>query len=252
MNRWGTFSTIVTATLTTHSAKDKGFLSACKLSARMADRLFRRSCSNTKRRWSKRVAEVILFTLLGMSVAGCGSSPSARFYILNTMERSTSTSPLTIEGHNVVVKVGPVSIPDSLDHLQIVTLSGQNQLRLDEFKRWGGDFQDSIQRVLAENISLLLPTDQVYLFQETALMPVDFQVMVNVREFYGELAGVVKLNADWTVVYHGREKAVIAKKSVLQENTTGAGYQAYVAAQSQLLARLSQEIAAAIRAKMQQ
>jgi len=185
-----------------------------------------------------------------VAIAGCGTSPTAKFYQLNAIDRNTATPTLTSEGHSVVVKVGPISIPDTLDHLQIVTLSGENRLNIDEFNRWGGAFQVGFQRVLAENISRLLPTDQVYLFQETTLVPVDFQVIVNVREFYGKLAGIVRLNADWTVVHRDKEKTVLGKKSVLQESADGPDYQAYVAAQSRLVAKLSQEIADEIRRKL--
>jgi len=184
---------------------------------------------------------------IALAIAGCGSSPSAKFYILNTVDRNVSTSAAAMKDHNVAVKVGPVSIPDTLDHSQIVTRSGQNMLILDEFNRWGGDFQSNIQRIIGENISILLPTDQVVLSSEISLLPTDFQVVINVRELDGQLGGIVTLNADWTVTHKGKEKSVMAKKSVLQENTDGSDYQAYVAAQSRLLAKLSQEITDEIR-----
>ncbi len=192
---------------------------------------------------------LILLTLL---FAGCGSSPNAKIYILNAIGQDTSLSALTIDGHKVSVKVGPVSIPDTLDRAPIVTRTGQNTLVVHEFNRWSGDFQSDIQRILGENISILLPTDQVSLSQEIMLLPVDFQVIVNIREFDGKLGGIVTLNADWTVAGKGKNKSVMAQKSVLQDHADGPGYQAYVAAQSRLLAKLSQEIAAKIRSQLTQ
>lgn len=189
-------------------------------------------------------ASLISLTLL---FAGCGSSPNAKLYILDAMHRDNSLTAMTLEGRSVAIKVGPVSIADSLDQSQIVTRTGPNMLVADEFNRWGGDFQSDIQRVIGENISVLLPTDQVFLSQEIVLLPVDFQVLVNIREFDGALGGVVTLNADWTVAAKGEDKTVIAKKSFFQENTDGADYQAYVAAQSRLLQKLSQEITDEIR-----
>jgi len=187
---------------------------------------------------------------IAMAITGCGSSPSAKFYILNTVDRNISVSEASIKDHNVAVKVGPVSIPDTLDHSQIVTRSGQNMLVLNEFNRWGGDFQSDIQRIIGENISILLPTDQVILSSEVSLVSAEFQVVINVRELDGQLGGNVTLNADWTVTHKGKEKTVIAKKSVLQENTDGSDYPAYVAAQSRLLAKLSQEITDEIRKQL--
>jgi uncharacterized lipoprotein YmbA len=171
------------------------------------------------------------------------------------MDRDSSISALTPQGQSVAVKVGPVSISDVLDQLQIVSRSGENSLIVDEFNRWGGDFQSDIQRVIGENISILLPTDQVILSQEIGLLPIDYQVLVNIREFDGTLGGMVNLNADWTVAGKGKgkgkdkgkDKSIVTRKSVLEEQADGAGYDAYVAAQSRLLKKLSQDITAEIR-----
>ena len=123
-------------------------------------------------------------------------------------------------------------------------------LVLDEFNRWGGDVQDDFQMTLGENISILLPTDHVILDQNITFEHVNFQVIVNVRELAGELGGIVTLNADWTVVRQGKEKKVTAKKTLLQEKTDGVEYEHYVAAQSRLLAKLSQEIVNEIRKQL--
>ncbi|SMG67366.1 protein containing DUF330, partial [methanotrophic bacterial endosymbiont of Bathymodiolus sp.] len=42
-------------------------------------------------------------------------------------------------------------------------------------------------------------------------------------------------------------KSIVTRKSVLEEQADGAGYDAYVAAQSRLLKKLSQDITAEIR-----
>ncbi|WP_428354837.1 PqiC family protein [Methyloprofundus sp.] len=192
-------------------------------------------------------ASLISITLL---FTGCGSSPNAKLYILDAMPSNNSPSVMTIEDRSVAVKVGPVSITDTLDQSQIVTRIGPNMLVADEFNRWGGDLQSDIQRVIGENISTLVPTDQVILSQEISLLPIDYQVLVNVRQFDGTLGGIVTLNVDWTVAAKGKDKSIVSKKTVLQENADAAGYPAYVAAQSRLLQKLSQEIADEIRKQL--
>jgi uncharacterized lipoprotein YmbA len=186
-----------------------------------------------------------------LAITSCATSPEAKFYMLNAIGRDTLSTSAANSEHNVAVKVGPVYIPDTLNQSQIVTRSGSNMLVLDEFNRWGGDFQDDIQRIMGENISILLPTNRVILYQDVSFLPAVFQVLVNIREFDGELGGMVTLNADWVLVHHPRkEKVLTARKSILQESTDGADYQAYVAAQSRLLAKLSQEIANEIRVQL--
>ncbi len=194
----------------------------------------------------------LLLISLTLLFSGCGFSPDAKVYILNVIDQDPSLPALKMEGHSVAVKVGPVSLPDTLDQPLIVTRTGQNTLAVDEFNRWSGDFQSDILRILGENISILLPTKQVFLSQEIMLLPVDFQVIVNIRKFDGKLGESVILNADWTVIRKGKHKFVIAKKSVLQENTNGSDYPAYVATQSRLLAKLSQIIADEIRNQLSQ
>lgn len=182
-----------------------------------------------------------------INITGCGSSPKVKFYTMNALDRmplvSTTYKPTT-------VKLGPVSMPEMLIQPRIVSRSGSNELLLNEFNRWGGDFQNDFQRILGENISALLPTEYVILDEDRTPLSSDFQVIVNVREFSGELGGIVTLNADWIIVYQNKEKYTLAKKSVLKENTNGSGYPAYVATQSKLLAKLSQEIVDKIKSQL--
>jgi len=184
----------------------------------------------------------ILSVLLISSIllVGCGTSPKTYNYILNSIERDTVPA---MTAQNIVIKVGPVSIPDALDQDPIVSRTGTNSLLADDYHRWSGDYRDDIQRVLGENISILLPKSHIALGQEIMLLPEDFQVIINIREFYGQLGGSVILNVDWAVARRGKNKSVIVKKSVLQENTSSADYADYVATQSRLLAKLSQQIA---------
>lgn len=183
-----------------------------------------------------------------IAISGCGSSPNAKFYILNSLDQNEVLLNRSKLSKNIVVKVGPVSIPDTLDQSQIVSRNGKTMLILDEYNRWGGDFQSNIQQTIGENISILLPTQRVILSQEMTLLPVDYLVVVNIRSFEGTLGGLVTLNADWTVVSNSKaiKKKALGKKSVLYEQTEAAGYQAYVSAHSRLLAKLSQEITDAI------
>ena len=189
-----------------------------------------------------------LLISITLFLAGCGTSPKTQIYILNTIDRDISVP--ASDAQKIIIKVGPISIPDTLDQEPIVTRTGSNTLLADEYNRWSGNFQKDIQRILGENISILLPNSQMILGRETALLADDFQVIINVREFDGELAGVVTLNVDWTVARKGKNKTITVKKSVLQENSSGTDYASYVATQSRLLAKLSEEIADEIRGQL--
>ncbi|MBE9526599.1 MAG: membrane integrity-associated transporter subunit PqiC [Proteobacteria bacterium] len=190
--------------------------------------------------------KTILSALLisSLLLVACGTSPKTQIYILSSIERDTTP---IMDAQNVVIKVGPVSIPDTLDKAPIVSRIDSNSLLADDYNRWSGDYRDDIQRIIGENLSILLPKSHIALGQETMLLPEDFQVIINIREFYGQLGGSVTLNVDWTVARKGKNKSITVKKSVLQENTIGVDYKDYVAAQSRLLAKLSQEISNTIK-----
>jgi len=188
----------------------------------------------------------ILSLSMVLTIGGCGTSPVAKMYTLNAVDKASTVDAGSEQG--VAIKLGPISIPDSLDKPQIVTRVGANRLETDEFNRWAGDYQSNIQRIIGENISSLLPTNQVMMSDEIILVPVDYQILVNVRKFDGELGGVVTLNADWVLSVKNKEKTVIAKKSIFTEKTDGADYQSYAAAQSRLLEKLSKAMVDEVRA----
>ncbi len=192
---------------------------------------------------SKQVIIRGLCMVFMFNIAGCGSSPKAKFYIMNTLDRELSSM---VKTDKIAIRLAPVTIPEVLLRPQIVTRTAKNRLVLNEFNRWGGDFQEDFQRIMGENLAILLATDHVILSQDITPLTTDVQITINVRRFDGQLGGQVILNTDWAIASGSRGQKIMAKKSVLQENTDGSDYQAYVAAQSRLLAKLSQEISAEI------
>ena len=171
---------------------------------------------------------------------GCGTSPNPLYYRLSSIPaRSDSVD----SRHSVYIRVGPVTIPEELDRSPIVTQTGTNTVNLAEYHRWAGDLQRDIGRVLGENLSVLLPTSHITLDTEVSMQPIDLRITVNIREFGGQLEGPVKLVADWSIVRVTDKKSIAARRSVLDEMSDAPVYSGFVAAQSRLLARLSQILA---------
>src|SRR5262245_60676473 len=91
-----------------------------------------------------------------VALAGACASPASRFYTL-----SAAASAPTTTTSNLSVVVGPVSVPAVVDRPQIVVTTGPNQVRLEEFNRWASPLQNSIARVVAENLVAMLGTPRV-------------------------------------------------------------------------------------------
>jgi uncharacterized lipoprotein YmbA len=153
----------------------------------------------------------------------------------------------------VAIGVGPVSLPPYLDRPEIVTRSGGNELHLSEFDRWAEPLQQNFTRVLAQNLSNLIPTDRTAVFPWERSVPITYQVLVEVTRFEGNADGNSSLMARWSIFGVDKKKELLMRQSTFT-TPTGApqDYKATVSAMSQSLADLSREIAAAIQTLPQQ
>jgi uncharacterized lipoprotein YmbA len=184
-------------------------------------------------------AAVAMSWALLIFVAGCASKPS-RFYTL-----SAPPTPAAAPS-DLSVAVGPVSVPAAVDRPQIVVTMGPNQVRLDEFNRWDAPLQNTIARVVAENLVALLGTPRVALSTQTLSIP-DYRVAIEVQRFDSALGEAVTLDAMWTVS-RTKDGASRTGRTTAREPTSEKNYDALAAAHSRAVARLSQDVADAVRA----
>jgi len=188
-------------------------------------------------RWS--VALAALWALL-VFATGCASKPS-RFYTLSATP-TTPAPPSTLS-----VAVSPVSIPAAVDRPQMVVAVGPNQVRLDEFNRWDGPLANTIARVVAENLVARLGTPRVAVSAQTLSTAPDYRVAIEVQRFDSALGEAATLDAVWTVSRTKDGKAQTGRTTV-REAAPERSHDALAAAHSRALARLSQDIADALRA----
>jgi uncharacterized protein len=183
-------------------------------------------------------AALCIFVVLA---AGCGATPASRFYTL-----SAGTAPATTSS-NLSVAVGPVSVPAVVDRPQIVVTTGPNQVRLEEFNRWAAPLQNGIARVVAENLVAMLGAPRVTLFSQTLSADADYRAAIEVQSFESLPGEAAVLDAVWTVRRAKDGKAETGRTTV-REAVQEKGYDAIAAAHSRALARLSRDIADAVRA----
>jgi uncharacterized lipoprotein YmbA len=174
-------------------------------------------------------------------VAGCGSSPPSRFYTLNAAS-GTASSASTLS-----VLVGPVAVPALVDRPQIVVVAGANQVRVDDFNRWASPLQNAIARVVADNLVAMLGTPRVTLSAQTLTADSDYRASIDVQSFQSALGDAATLDAVWTV-RRAKDGKAETGRTTAREPVAEQSYDALAAAHSRALARLSQDIAAAVRA----
>jgi uncharacterized lipoprotein YmbA len=192
---------------------------------------------------ARRIAQLVSIALMTFA-AGCSTAPS-RFYSLS----STSTAD-GAAATPASVMVGPVTIPASVDQPEFVVQVAPNRVEVDEFNRWVSPLNDGIARAVAGDLVVLLGSQDVASSQLANFTP-DYRVTIDVQRFETNRGQGVTVEAVWTV----RKTASGATRSgrtVASETAQGQGYDALAAAHSQAIAKMSGDIAAAIRAEAEQ
>jgi len=188
-----------------------------------------------------RLVTIVAVLTLITFVAGCGSTPASRFYTL-----SAASSPAA-PSSNLSIAVGPVTVPAVVDRPQIVVDMGPNQVRLEDFNRWAAPLQNNIARVVADNLVLMLGTPRVTLAVQTLSAEADYRAAVDVQSFQSAPGEAALLDAVWTV-RRSKDGKSETGRTTARETVREKGYDALAAAHSRALARLSQDIATAVRA----
>jgi len=198
----------------------------------------------------KRVVSLV-FTAAGLLVlAGClGRTAPARFYALASMEQTSAAMGAKTGASGIAVGIGPIKLADYLNRADIVTRETGNTLRFAEFEQWAGSLEDNLTLALAENLGLLLHSEQVFVRPWPQPITVDYRITLEVIRFDGQLGGEANLIALWSISGEDPEEPLAVKRSSIQEPTGGNGYEDLGAAESRALARLSREIAQAIITK---
>ena len=185
--------------------------------------------------------------LLGLS--GCASSPPTRLYVLPSMTGAETVSPAA--PRDLTIGVGPVTLSPYLDRLPIVTRASRARLVLGEFDQWAASLQDLVTRALAENLSLLIPTERVVLHPWSRTVELDYQVTVDVMQFDAGPSGEVVLAARWRLL-NAKEQALVMRQARFTAAAGRRDYEATIIAMGHTLDALSQDMAAALLTIVQQ
>jgi len=186
------------------------------------------------------IKNLITVTFVAALVAGCASKPS-HFYTLN----STATGGASAAQYAVLV--GPVSVPALVDRPQFIVQTGNNQVAMDEFNRWASPLNDNIARVVAGDLAALLGTQRVAIAPLANFKP-EYRVTLSVQRFESVPGKSAEIDASWVVRKEGGD-TVRSGQTVASEPVQGDSFAALAAAHSRALAKVSGDIAAAIRAE---
>ena len=192
-----------------------------------------------------RIANQILIAFVAAAAVGCTASAPARFYNLDS-----TAKPDGAPAARAAVLVGPVSIPASVDQPEFVVQVAPNRVEVEEFNRWVAPLNDSIGRAVAGDLTVLLGTPDVATAPLVNFNP-SYWVTIDVQRFDSIRGQEALLEAVWTVrrTTGGETRS---GRTLARETVQGDGFDALAAAHSRALAKMSGDIAAAIRAEAEE
>jgi uncharacterized protein len=186
------------------------------------------------------VALLVLFL-----ASGCAQTQPTRFYTLSALQPGAGEA----SADGPAIGLEPVILPDYLDRPQIVTRAGPNRMMLADFDVWVEPLSGMFTRVLAQNLSVLLETEDVVILPELRDVRFDHHVQATVTQFDIDENGQAVLDALWAVYGRDGRRLVRQDRSRIMETVAEPGDPAAIAAaMSRALGGLSRDIAEVIRA----
>lgn len=127
-------------------------------------------------------------------LAGCAQRPDPRLYVMTPVPEAGNPAN---GGTEPVVAVLRVHLPDYLDRPQIVSRSGANALEVSDDDRWGEPLDESVPRVLAENMSHYLPGGRVVVPQEANGQKIRYEYIVALDAYESDGRGNAIMRGRW-------------------------------------------------------
>lgn len=174
-------------------------------------------------------------------LVGCGSSPKTEFFVLNADVSSAVQAANLSQGP--AVGVWQVELPDLLDRSEIVTRDNPFKITMADFSWWAGNLGQNMSLLIVTELSQHLQSNRVVTSPWPSYRKNDYQVIVRVQRFDGELGGEVVLRGLWNLLDGDGTKELSRRVFEFKTNTADLTYQEMVTAMSRLMIQLSEQLA---------
>jgi uncharacterized lipoprotein YmbA len=189
---------------------------------------------------------IIILAIILLSSQGCISvprSPSPSFYTLQPVKESEDNiKPTATNLDNVVIGIGPLSLPDYFNRPQIVTRNSDDTISFAEFHRWAEPLDRAMCRTIAQNLSVLLAKTNVEIFPWNGAIPIKYQVIGEVIELDYRLGKEAQMFVQWSILDSQEKKILFTKRSEYRRPIATSNYSDLVQAMSFILGQASAEI----------
>jgi uncharacterized protein len=159
-------------------------------------------------------------------------------------QTATNGSPGRVQ---LSIGVGPIHLPEYLDQDQIVKRISQNRFALSENDRWAEPLAHNVANVLAENLSMLLQTDEVTVHPWPGPQRPSHQLEIEVLRFETDTTGTAHLAARFFLRDVKSGQTIATNEARLTATATDRSTEQSVASLSKALGDFSVGIANVIR-----
>ena len=198
----------------------------------------------------KKIVLFVSFVILG-GCLGTGTQKPTDYYLLQPLKSAVEEQGAAA-GEGTVLGIGPVRVQEYLNRPQIVTRTSTNEIKLHDFHYWGEPLSTNLTVVLAQNLSVLLSTDRIFIFpyRNKQNLPLQYQVVVDVIRFDGEPGVKTSLLAQYYILQFQENgmKELVTRQPSFSKPLADDSFETLVAAMSELVADLSRDIAGEIKA----
>jgi uncharacterized protein len=182
----------------------------------------------------------ILLLLASLSIGACMNSPPSEYFALGASEANFTVAEQAPV--NQLIGIGPVTIPEYLQHNKIGYWKNAQQLTLLENNYWAEPLERGISRVLALELQAVHPDWRVLQFPWPANQRPGYSLKVDIQRFdaFTDHA-VIEANLDWVNL---QTKTIIGSQRIRLRQDSRANSIAIAQAFSALLQQTARSIQA--------
>jgi uncharacterized lipoprotein YmbA len=141
------------------------------------------------------------------------------------------------------VGVWQVVLPDLLDRAEIVTRDNPFKITMADFSWWAGSLNENMTLLIVTQLSQHLQSNRVVTSPWPSYRKIDYQVIVRVERFDGELGGEVVLRGLWSLLDGDGTKELNRQVFEFKANTADLTHQEMVTVMSRLTVQLAEQLA---------
>jgi uncharacterized protein len=185
-------------------------------------------------------------------IGGCGSAPRERYYSMAPAPTAAPAGAASVVTRRVVV--GPVSVPESINRVEIVVRRGEHRLELLEMQRWAAPPASEVANATAQALEAALaqPGTRVVVDGATIGPAAAQRVVIDVQRFDAVLGQRLAFEASWRVLDAKGAQLASGQTRVIEPATADASgglngeAEAIAAAAGRAVAQMARQIALAM------